>query len=253
MLRAFQFGLILLMLAVLAMLSAITTMHFAIHGAEVTVPPFKGLTVAEATSKAAALGLNLSVDNHFYSVDIPAGHIVTQSPAPGTVVRSEWHVRLSESLGPQRVAIPNLLGLDQRVASIQIRRAALDIGSTAVMPWAYSPEGSVIAQNPAPGAAGVARPSVSLLLAAPSAPAGEAFVMPDLTGQMFSAAALAVTRAGLELAPMRETSASIPAVAGAASTQPMQPITPIGTVVAQSPQPGQRVDASTLVELTVAQ
>ena len=42
MLRAFQFVLILLMLAVLAMFSAITTMHFAIHGAEVTVPGFKG-------------------------------------------------------------------------------------------------------------------------------------------------------------------------------------------------------------------
>jgi beta-lactam-binding protein with PASTA domain len=253
MLRAFQFGLILLMLAVLAMLSAITTMHFAIHGAEVTVPAFKGLTVAEATSKAAALGLNLSVDNHFYSVDIPAGHIVTQSPPSGTVVRREWHVRLSESLGPQRVAIPKLLGLDQRVASIQIRRAALEIGSTAQMPWAYAPEGSVIAQNPAPGAAGVARPSVSLLLAAPAPATANAYIMPDLTGQMFPVAALAIAHAGLKLAPMREVAVSIPAVAGVTSTQPVLSPTPIGTVVAQSPQPGQRVDASTLVEFTVAQ
>ena len=69
--------------------------------------------------------------------------------------------------GPQRAAIPALIGLDEQVASIQIRRTALEIGPTAEMPWAYKPEGSVIAQNPAPGAAGVARPSVSLLLAAP--------------------------------------------------------------------------------------
>src|ERR1700739_4427953 len=127
MLRAFQFLLILLMLAGLAMLSAIATMHFAIHGAEVTVPVFNGLTAAEATSKAADLGLSLSVDNHVYSIDIPPGHIVSQSPAPGTIVRREWHVRLSESLGPQRVAIPKLVGLDQRVASIEIRRDALEI------------------------------------------------------------------------------------------------------------------------------
>jgi beta-lactam-binding protein with PASTA domain len=253
MLRAFQFVLILLMLAVLAMLSAITTMHFAIHGAEVAVPSFKGLTVAEATSKAAALGLNLSVDNHFYRVDIPAGRIVTQSPAPGTVVRREWHVRLSESLGPQRVAIPNLLGLDQRVASIQIRRASLDIGSTAQMPWGYAPEGAVIAQNPAPGAAGVARPSVSLLLAAPSPASANAFIMPDLTGQMFPAAALAIAHAGLKLAPIKEAPAAIPPVAAATSGQPIQPVTPIGTVIAQDPQPGQRIDAATPVELTVAQ
>jgi eukaryotic-like serine/threonine-protein kinase len=253
MLRAFQFGLVLLMLAGLAMLSAITTMHFAIHGAEVTVPSFKGLTVAEAANKAAALDLNLSVDNHFYSVDIPAGHIVLQSPAPGTVVRHEWHVRLTESLGPQRVAIPDLLGLDQRVASIQIRSAALEIGSTAEMPWAYTPEGVVIAQNPAPGAAGVARPSVSLLVAAPPVATTPAFVMPDLTGQVFSTAALAITHAGLKLAPLKEAPVTIPVVPNANSTQPIQPPTAIGTIVSQNPSPGQRVDASTPIELTVAQ
>src|SRR6185437_10928793 len=138
MIRAFRFLLVLLMLAGLSLLSAIFTMHFAIHGAEVTVPSFKGLTVAQATSKAAALGLNLSVENHYYSVDTPAGHIAGQSPAPGTVVRREWHVLLTESLGPQKVAVPNLIGLDQRAASIQIRRAALEVGAAAQLPWAYA-------------------------------------------------------------------------------------------------------------------
>jgi eukaryotic-like serine/threonine-protein kinase len=253
MLRAFQFVLILLMLSGLAMLSAIATMHFAIHGAEVTVPSFKGLTVAEATNKAASLGLNLSVDNHFYSVDVPPGHIVGQSPSPSAIVRREWHVRLTESLGPQRVAIPNLTGLDQRVASIQIRRAALEIGLTSEIPWAYAPEGTVIAQNPAPGAAGVERPSVSLLVATPSAATTPAFLMPDLTGQMFPAAAFAVTRAGLKLAPVKQAPAAIPPVATPGSAQPIQPVTPIGSVVAQNPQPGQRADALTPIELTVAQ
>ncbi len=253
MLRAFQFVLILLMLAVLAMLSAITTMHFAIHGAEITVPSFKGLAVTDAASKAAALGLDLSVGTHFYSVDIPAGHIVSQSPAPGTIVRRGWHVRLGESLGPQRVAIPNLIGQDQRVASIQIRRAGLEIGSTAEMPWAYAPEGSVIGQNPTSGAAGVARPSVSLLVADPPAAATPAFVMPDLTGQIFTAAAFAITRAGLKLAPVKEAPPSVAVVPSAGSTQPIQPVVPPGTIVGQSPQAGQRVDASTPIELTVEQ
>jgi beta-lactam-binding protein with PASTA domain len=253
MLRAFQFLVILLMLAGLAMLSAIVTMHFAIHGAEVTVPIFKGLTVEEATSKAADLGLNLSVDNHVYSIDVPAARVVSQSPAPGTIVRREWHVRLSESLGPQRVAIPNLVGLDQRVASIQIRRDALEIGSNAEMPWAYAAEGSVIAQNPAPGAAGVARPNVSLLLAAPVEAGGPAFVMPDLAGQMFPVAALVITQAGLKLAPLQQAPATIAPIGAVGSSRPIQPMAPIGSVVSQNPQPGQRVDASTPIQLTVAQ
>lgn len=253
MLRAFQFGVVLLGLAILAMLSAIITMHFAIHGAEVTVPAFKGLTVSEAAGKAASLGLNLSVDNHFYSIDIPAGRIVSQSPAPGTVVRREWHVRITESLGPQRVAIPNLMGLDQRVASIQIRRAALEIGSTAQMPWAYAPEGAVIAQDPTPGSAGVARPSVGLLLATQPAATGNAFVMPDFTGQEFTVAALAVTHAGLTLAPVKQQTFAISTVAAVNSAQAMQAVLPIGSILHQNPQPGQRVDASIPIEFTVVQ
>jgi beta-lactam-binding protein with PASTA domain len=253
MLRAFQFVLVLLMLAVLAMVSAVVTMHFAIHGAEVSVPDFKDLTVAEATSKAASLGLNLSVDNHFYSVDIPIGRIVSQSPAPKTVVRREWHVRVTESLGPQRVAIPGLTGSNQRLASIEIRRVGLELGQGAEMPYAYAAPGTVIAQNPAPNAAGVERPSISLLVAAPPVETSEGYVMPDLTGQMFASAALAVTQAGLTLAPMKEQQVSIPAVADANSTAAPQPPVPIGSVISQNPAAGHRVDASTPVELTVAQ
>jgi beta-lactam-binding protein with PASTA domain len=253
MFRAFQFVLILLMLAVLAMVSAVVTMHFAIHGAEVSVPDFKDLTVAEATSKAASLGLNIAVENHFYSVDIPIGRIVSQSPAAGTVVRREWHVRLTESLGPQRVAIPSLTGSDQRLASIEIRRVGLELGQGAEMPDGYASPGTVIAQNPAANASGVERPSVSLLVAAEPVETTNGFVMPDLTGQMFSAAALAVTRAGLQLAPMKEQQVSVPAVDGFNSTAPPQLPVPIGSVIAQSPAPGHRVDASTPIELTVAQ
>ena len=253
MLRAFRFLFVLLMLAGLALLSAIITMHFAIHGAEVTIPNFKGLTIAQATGKAASLGLNLNVENHFYSVDTPAGHVAAQTPAPGTIVRREWHVQLTESLGPQKVAVPNLIGLDQRAASIQLRRASLDLGTTAQLPWAYAPQGSVIAQNPAPGAAGVARPTANLLLAAPPAAATPAFVMPNLVGRNFTSAALAITHAGLKLSPVKAASVSIPTAANAASNQPIQPIMPSGSITAQDPQPGTRVDASTPIQLTVAQ
>jgi beta-lactam-binding protein with PASTA domain len=253
MLRAFKFGLVVLMLAVLAMLSAILTMHFAIHGAEVKVPSFKSLTVAEATDKAAASGLNLTVDNHLYSVEVPAGRILSQSPAAGSVVRREWRVRLTESLGPQRVAIPDLTGMDQRVATIQIRRTGLEVGAAAEMPDAYAPAGTVIAQNPAPGAAGVERPVVSLLTAVPPLDASGGVVMPDLTGQPFSAASVALSRVGLKLAPVKTAPAVVPTVGTAGSNQTPQAPLPVGTVIGQNPPSGYRVDATMPIELTVAQ
>jgi eukaryotic-like serine/threonine-protein kinase len=253
MLRGFQFILVLLMLGVLAMVSAVVTMHFAIHGAEVAVPDFKNLTVVEATSKAASMGLEINVDNHFYSVDIPVGRIVNQSPAPGTVVRREWHVRLTQSLGPQRVAIPRLVGSDQRLASIEIRRVGLELGQDAEMPDSYAAPGAVIAQNPGPNAPGVERPSVSLLVAKDPDPTTGGVVMPDFIGHMFSSAAMEITRAGLQLAPMKEQQVSVPAVGDTNTAAPPQPVVPIGSVIAQSPAPGHRVDAATPVEFTVAQ
>jgi beta-lactam-binding protein with PASTA domain len=252
MLRGFQFVLIVLMLAVLAMISAVVTMHFAIHGAEVSVPDFKDLTIAEATSKAASLGLNVNVENQFYSVDIPAGRVANQSPAPGTVVRSEWSVRLTESLGPQKVAIPNLIGAQQRLASIEIRRDGLEPGQSAEMPDAYAAPDTVIAQNPKPNASGVERPSVSLLVAAPAPNADTGFVMPDLTGQVFSAAAYAITHAGLQLAPLKEQAVPIAPIDSFNPARPSAPVA-IGSVIAQSPAPGSYVDATTPIQLTVAQ
>ena len=108
--RFFRMASVVMLLVAAALLSAITTMHFAIHGAEVKIPALKGMTVAEARSQAAGMGLNLDVDNRYYSADVAAGHILSQSPAPGSVVRREWHVRVAESLGPQKVDVPDTVG-----------------------------------------------------------------------------------------------------------------------------------------------
>src|SRR5271163_1099932 len=119
MIRLFQFVMLLLGLSLVALASAIVTMRFAIHGAEVTIPSFIGLTAQEALNKAAELGVEMTIDNRFYSAEVPAGRILTQSPVPGTVVRREWHVRAAESLGPQRVRLPALSCLTSLASSTQ--------------------------------------------------------------------------------------------------------------------------------------
>jgi len=254
----FRFVLVVLLLTVVSMTSAIVTMHFAIHGAEVAIPNFTGLTVADAGQRAAAAGLSLHVENKLYSTDIPAGRIANQSPVPGAMVRRGWRVWLTESIGQQKIAIPDTLGKDERIAAIEIRRADLQTGTVASLPILSSQPGaepgSVIAQSPQPGASGVASPSVNLLIADPQAvappPAG--FVMPELQGQLFTSAALTLTHAGLHLAPLKTQDRPIPTVNAPGST-PAPPTAPSGTIVAQSPAAGFRVDATTPIQLTVAQ
>jgi len=248
----FRFLLVLLLLVVVAMTSAIVTMHFAIHGTEVAIPDLHGMTVAEAGQRAASLGLTLHVENRLYSTEVPAGRVANQSPAVGTIVRRGWRVWLTESLGPQKIAIPNLVGKDQRLAAIDIRRAGMSTGTVAVMPWPDAQPGVVFAQSPEANASGVEGPVMNLLVAAPPAETQppDSVVMPQLVGQGFTAAAWSVAHAGLHLAPVREQNTHLVPMGSAGPAQ--LPVAP-GTVIAQSPEAGDRVDPSMAIQLTVAQ
>jgi len=249
-LRAFRMASLVVALLVVALLSAITTMHFAIHGAEVQVPALKGMTVADARSQTAGMGLNLSVDNRYYSGDVAAGHILTQSPAPGTVVRREWHVRVSESLGPQKVDVPNIVGNDQRLAAFQLRRAGLDVGAVAKLPDNAAPEGTVVAQDPPAHAQGIERPSVNLLVAVADDTPPDGYVMPDLFGVPVVAAQAQLARVGIKTAQPMFIDVPIPPV-GTGNAPPVPPVVP-GAVVGQDPQAGARVSLDAEVKLTVA-
>jgi beta-lactam-binding protein with PASTA domain len=246
----FQVASLVMLLVAVALLAAVTTMHFAIHGAEVQVPALKGMTVAEARSQTSGLGLDLDVDNRYYSADVAAGHILSQSPVPGTVVRREWRVRVAESLGPQTVEVPDIVGNDERVASLKLRRVGLDVGVTARLPYGKVPEGTVLAQDPPAHAQGIAQPSVNLLVAAPGDDAPDGYVMPDLTGMMAASAQAALAKVGIKTAPLKIIDLHVAPV-GDAGTIPKIPAPP-GSVIAQQPPAGARVDQTTQVKLTVA-
>jgi eukaryotic-like serine/threonine-protein kinase len=248
--KMFQVSSLVVLLVAVAMLSAITTMHFAIHGAEVQVPSLKGMTVADARSQAAGMGLTLIVDNRYYSGDVAAGHILSQSPAAGTVVRREWRVRVSESLGPQKVDVPNTVGNDERVAALQLRRVGLDVGTVAHLPDAAVPEGTVVSQDPPPHAQGIERPSVSLLVAAPDDNAPDGYVMPELVGLPIVTAQEQLARVGIQTNTPLFVDVPIAPV-GSGNTPPAPPVAP-GSVLSQIPVAGARVFLSTQVSLTVA-
>ena len=241
---------LVMLLVVVAMLSAIATMHFAIHGAEVQVPTLKGMTVAEARSQAAGMGLNLNVDNRYYSADVAAGHILTQSPAAGTVVRREWRVRVSESLGPQKVDVPDTVGSDERLAALRLRRVGLEVGMTARLPFGAAAEGTVIAQDPPAHAQGIAQPSVNLLVAAPEDETPDGYVMPDLAGLPVVTAQAELAKVGIKSDLPVFVDAPV-SPAGMGNAPPKPPIVP-GSVIAHEPLAGARVDLTMEVKLTVA-
>ncbi|MEO6830324.1 MAG: PASTA domain-containing protein [Acidobacteriaceae bacterium] len=248
-----------LALLAIALVSSLITMRFVIHGAEVRVPKLAGLTLPEATARLHVEGLETGIDGHFYSTSQPVGHVLTQSPAPGTLVRKSWRVRFTVSLGPQKAAIPLLEGMNQSIAGITIQRVGLQLGNVLAIPYGYAPQNTVIAQTPLAHATDVEGPKVGLLTALAVVPEEDASVMPDLTGETFTSAALAILHAGFQLAPL-ESPAPAPAVASdlppiAAAPPPQSAANPpsasSGIVIAQVPVAGSRIVAGSMIHLTV--
>jgi len=260
------FNLVLGALAMLAvaLTSAFITMRLAIHGREVKVPNLAGLSVSEAGREASSLGLRLNLENRFYSAHTAPGLILAQSPAPGVTVRRQSVLRVTESLGPQQVSIPDLMGQSERTASINIRRLSLDLGTVASI-GGPGEAGIVLGQTPSPNASGVDRPRVSLLLSQPEEPgAQDGIVMPSLTGLPLMSAAARASAAGLRVVSAEEIKQVALTGAGAtgsvdSTTGTMTPAAVIAVpgastamVVAQTPLAGYRAAKGDPVRLSIS-
>lgn len=243
-----------MILLMVAMVSAITTMRLAIHGREVAVPNIVGMLPADAQRLAFQSGLTFTVERRFYSAQVPFGRVMSQVPDAGTLVRRGWQVRAAESLGSQRVIIPDLLGQSGRAAEITIRERSLEMGTQALAHLPTPTPGMVIAQDPPANAREISAPRVSVLVAAPPDP--PAFVMPNFVGQPLALVSADIEKAGLHVGNLTVRPAGDAGTTPPAAGSPAAPATPeSGTtatiIVGQSPAPGQKVTAGTVVNFEV--
>jgi eukaryotic-like serine/threonine-protein kinase len=246
--RHYRWLLTAMAMLVVMLFSAAITLRIALHGHEVTIPDFAGMSVGEASTAALKTGVDLNIENRFYSTTVPAGRILSQAPAAGSSVRHGWQVRVTESLGPQQVTIPDVVGQPLREASMNIRRMSLDLGTLAHIDAPGDPE-MTLAQTPPPNA-GVDQPRVNLLLSS-SASASTAFVLPSFVGMSLGAANHAATALGLRVALVGDTTPP-PTPAPAAPGTPTTPAAPTGIVATQSPESGFRATRGDTLRLTLA-
>lgn len=275
-------------MAAVALVSMFITMRFAIHGREAVVPPLTGLSATDAAVAAGRAGLRLAVENRFYSGEVPAGRILAQDPAPGSRVRREWAVRVTESLGAQRISVPDLTGESERAATVSVRRLGLEPGAVAHLAVPGDAD-VVIAQTPAPNSGGADSPRVSLLVSDPASVQQQAYVMPQLVGLTYAVASDRAAAAGLHLAvaqpappaaaaatppsgvtaspsatavPAQQAAAagsnqqSVPSSAQSASAPAPPPVVVVRSssiITAQTPQAGRRVQQGDAVHVAVAE
>jgi beta-lactam-binding protein with PASTA domain len=162
-------------------LAAYASFSLFVRSGVTAVPSVTGLKRAEAANLLADQGLSLRLAGGAgrYDDKVPAGRIARQSPDPRTLVKRGRPVTVVLSLGPRRVEVPDLTGKPLPAAQAAISGSGLALGRIL---GAYAsqrqPVGSVLEQDPDPGASVAPATGVDLLLA--MAAPGERYVMPDL-------------------------------------------------------------------------
>ncbi len=114
------------------------------------VPNVVNAQVAPAKAEIEKAHLHPVVDPAVYDESVPAGHIISTDPPPGTSVRHDTDVHLFPSKGPPPVPVPNVVGKKLDDA----KQALTQAGLTWSIVETYSDKvkkGEVMAQDPADG------------------------------------------------------------------------------------------------------
>jgi serine/threonine-protein kinase len=177
------------------------------------VPALTGLTEAQARHELSAKHLEMAVGTPVYSLVHPAGDVVSQNPASGTMLKEGSTVNVTPSKGLPPVAVPSLTGLDCPSA-LRVLSASHLVGQCPPAAAAYSttvPDGQVINW------------SYDNKLNAKSAPFGSTVLiaiskgLPPVTvptvsgtGSTYDSAAQALQQAGVTPARGQQYSTSVP-------------------------------------------
>ena len=115
------------------------------------VPTLVGLTEAEARQALDAEELDTVVALE-YSETVPADEVLAASHEPGTSLRHGTDVTLTVSQGPERYAVPPVVGRTLDQATPMIEDANLTLAEPQLVYHETIPEGQVISVSPEEGA-----------------------------------------------------------------------------------------------------
>jgi len=207
-------------LAALGLLSAVVfagSLYLSVRavflGGEIDVPDVTSRGIEDAREILGRSDLHLEVTSERFDASIASGAVRAQDPPAGAKIKPGRKVRVSVSLGPIKVQIPDVTGQTLRTAQIALQREGLPIGHVTYTHERDVPEDTIIGQDPlpsaplSPGSAGVptARPDwdgrVNLLVS--RGPEEPQFIMPDLADRPIGQVRAFAERAGLRIGAVR--------------------------------------------------
>jgi len=165
---------------------------------DVRVPNVVGLFELEATRVLRDADLVLKVEQSVFDNEVPAGHIISQDPVAGRMVKQKRDILVRISLGAEEVEMPSVIGLTTREGKLGLTQAGFVLGEEEE---AYDPEvspGIVLEQYPEPGQIVLKGTAVNLVVSK-GKEAPQSFALPDFRGQDFEVVKARIRELGLPL------------------------------------------------------
>ncbi|PLX24093.1 MAG: penicillin-binding protein [Marinilabiliales bacterium] len=127
----FAVGGVILLLTFIFLLLKIYT-H---HGQALSVPDFTGLTLEEVHKKAKRNKLRIEVADSVFNNNRPKGTVIEQNPVAGFEVKKNRRIFLvMNASNPEKVKMPNIIGVSHRQAEAVLKNAGLEIGRLIHVP-----------------------------------------------------------------------------------------------------------------------
>jgi len=122
--------------------------QFAGPGSKIAVPSVVGLTEREAAAALTPLFLHEQVESFQFSEDVRKGKIISSNPGGGGHLDKEGTVLLTISKGPERIAVPSVVGLSLDAATAALTAARLKIGDSTEVYDGKVPLGYIAGTTP---------------------------------------------------------------------------------------------------------
>lgn len=125
-------GLVLFGATSLLLLDKVIMPSYTNYNEGLTVPDLTRITLDEAETQLASIGLRYEVADRRANSAFPANYVIDQQPAANTIVKPNRKIYLTVNTEVKPVVVvPNVVNLSIRNAQLQLQNYGLEVGSTS--------------------------------------------------------------------------------------------------------------------------
>jgi eukaryotic-like serine/threonine-protein kinase len=122
-------------ISALLIITFLTLKIYTHHGQALSVPNFTGLTLEEVQLKAKKNKMRIEITDSVFNNNRPKGTVIEQDPKEGFKVKKNRRIFLViNANNPEKVKMPNIVGVSHRQAEAVLKNAGLEIGRLIHVP-----------------------------------------------------------------------------------------------------------------------